>query len=131
MDHVFTYTQGTRGSHVRTGCRTGARCDTVAYLYISTTKTFITIPSTGATPPVRQQKSQTRQQKSAIFPPWIPCDSVHTASRTGSIRSDQEGNVHSLHAISSIPVKAAANQEGKKIKQYYASIILPEHIFDT
>ena len=50
MDHVFTYTQGTRGSHVRTGCRTGARCDTVAYLYISTTKTFITIPSTGATP---------------------------------------------------------------------------------
>jgi hypothetical protein len=37
------------------------------------------------------------------------CDQIRKATRTRSMRSAHEGNAHSLHAISSIPITAAAN----------------------
>ena len=42
-----------------------------------------------------------------------PCDQIRKAMCTHSMRSNQEGNAHSLHAISSIPITAVANQESK------------------
>ena len=72
-------------------------------IYIYTTKTFITIPSTGATPKLLHAIKSGRQRA------LTPCDQIRKATRTHSMRSNQEGNAHSLHAIKSGRQRALAS----------------------
>jgi len=94
VDHVFTYTQGTRGSHVQAVAQEHGA--TPSDISISTTKTFITIPSTGATPKPLHAIRSGRQRA------LTPCDQLNlhnSRSKSGKQKS--------------IPITAAPNQEGK------------------